>query len=84
MTKVPRPALTRIKREHPTNRDKTMQHCIQADSRNAKYSACYTSLRPWASAPYAGECSASCSVAFCSVAPQGGSSFSMEQGACGR
>ena len=27
MTKVPCPALTRMKREHPSNRDKAMPHC---------------------------------------------------------
>ena len=28
MTKVPCPALTRMKREHPSNRDKAMPHCV--------------------------------------------------------
>jgi hypothetical protein len=60
MTNVPYPALTRRGSSLPIE---TTQCNIASrkDSRNAKHCACYTSLRSCASAPYTGECSASCS-----------------------
>jgi hypothetical protein len=84
MTNVPYPALTRIKREQLTNRDNTMQYCVQEGQQKCQalrllHLAAVLRQRAvyWGMFGFV-------LMAFCSAAPQERSSFSMGQGGCGR